>query len=97
MARRSESYDEYIAKRMQEGKFARGVLVSLIEEFDATVEDALRETIPKMGIKEFSEKAGVPFQNVSDFIRGKRKLKLETLDKYLAVFKLKSKLTIQKL
>ncbi|PIP95066.1 MAG: hypothetical protein COW00_17765 [Bdellovibrio sp. CG12_big_fil_rev_8_21_14_0_65_39_13] len=95
MGRRSDSYDEYIATKMQDTKFARGSLLSLINEFDASLEDALRETIPKMGIKEFSEKAGIPLQNVSDFVRGKRKLKLETYDKYLAVFKLKTKLTVE--
>lgn len=95
MGRRSDSYDEYIATRMQDTKFARGSLLSLINEFDVSLEDALRETIPKMGIKEFSEKAGIPLQNVSDFVRGKRKLKLETYDKYLAVFKLKTKLTVE--
>lgn len=94
MPRRSESYDQYIAEKMQDTDYARGMLLNSIEEFGESVEEALKYTIRNMGIKEFSEKAEIPFQNVSDFVRGKRKLKVETLDKYLSVFKLKSKIVV---
>lgn len=94
MPRRSESFDQYIAEKMQDTDYARGMLLNSIKEFDESVEEALKYTIRNMGIKEFAERADIPFQNVSDFVRGKRKLKIETLDKYLSVFELKSKIIV---
>ena len=94
MPKRSESFDKYIAEKMQDPEYAKATLLNAIEEFDESVEEALSYTIRSMGIKEFAQKAGISSQNVSDFIRGERKLKQETLDKYLAVFGLKSKITV---
>lgn len=96
MSRRSESFDKYVAEQMQDLDYARETLVTSIEHFGESVEDALRYTIEKMGIKEFSELSNIPVQNVSAFIKGRRKLKVETLDKYLSVFKLKSKIVVVK-
>lgn len=94
MSRRSDSFDKYIAEQMQDLNFARETLLTTIEHFGESVEDALRYTITKMGMKEFSELSGIHIQNISQFIKGKRKLKKETLDKYLAIFKLKSKIVV---
>jgi len=95
MPKRSNSYDKDIAEQLlNDATFAREMILTSIEEFDESVEDALKYTIQKMGAKEFSDKAQIPFQNVSDFIRGKRKIKTETLNKYLAVFNLKSKIVV---
>ena len=94
MPRRSESFDKYVAEQMQDLDYARETLVTSIEHFGESVEDALRSTIEKMGIKEFSELSGIQIQNISQFIKGKRNLKVETLDKYLSVFKLKSKIVV---
>ena len=94
MPRRSESFDKYVAEQMQDLDYARETLVTSIEHFGESVEDALRYTIEKMGIKEFSELSGIQIQNISQFIKGKRNLKVETLDKYLSVFKLKSKIVV---
>jgi len=94
MARRSESFDKFIAEKMQNKRYARTTLLTSIKEFDDSVEEALKYTIQKMGIKEFSNASGVSVQNISDFIRGTRNLKAETLDKYLAVFELKSKVVV---
>ncbi len=91
MPRRSESFDKYVAEKMQNIEYARATLVTSMEHFGDSLEDALKYTITQMGIKEFSEKSGIPVQNISQFIKGRRKPKLETLDKYLAVFNLKAK------
>ena len=61
-----------------------------------SAEDALRETISRMGVKEFSELAGVAPSNVVDFLRGKRNPKPETLDTYLRPFGLKTKIVLEK-
>lgn len=94
MPRRSESFDRFVSEKMQNIDYAKETLLTSIEEFDESVEEALKYTIQKMGIKEFSELAGIPIQNISQFIKGKRKLKVETLDKYLSVFKLKYKIIV---
>ncbi len=94
MARRSESFDAVIAEKMKNIEFARETLIASIDHFGDTVEVALKGTIEKMGIKEFSLLSDIPIQKISDFIKGKRNLKVETLNKYLAVFKLKSKLVV---
>ena len=52
MPRRSESFDKYVAEQMQDLDYARETLVTSIEHFGESVEDALRYTIEKMGIKE---------------------------------------------
>ncbi len=94
MSRRSESYDKYIAEKMKDIDYARESLLTSIDHFGDSVEEALKYTIQQMGIKEFSALSNISIQNISDFIKGTRKLKLETLDKYLAVFKLKSKIVV---
>jgi transcriptional regulator with XRE-family HTH domain len=92
MSRRSRSYDKYIAEKMKDLDFAQESLLTAINTFGDSVEDALKYTILQMGIKEFSEHSGVSIQNISDFVRGVRRLKIETLDKYLSVFGLKAKI-----
>lgn len=94
MARRSESFDEFVSEQMQDIEFAKEFLLSGMTNFSDSVEDALKSTIEKMGIKEFSELAEVDIQNVSAFIKGRRKVSKKVLDHYLSVFGLKTKLII---
>lgn len=75
MPRRSESFDEFIVEKMQNPEFAKQTLLTSIEEFNESVEDALKYSIELMGIKEFSDLSGVRVQNVSDFIKGRKNLK----------------------
>ena len=88
MSRRSESYDDAMAKEMQDPDFARGMVLHAIEEGDS-VEEALRYGIQRMGIKEFSDRAGMPIQNVSSFVRGTRVFGFKNLCKCLSVFGLR--------
>ncbi len=74
MVKRSESFDAVIAKEMQDVEFAQSFLLTGIQDFDETIEEALKRTIETMGIKEFSELAEDQFQNVSAFIRGDLKV-----------------------
>ena len=95
MPKRSKSYDEYISKRLiNEPDFAKSMVLTSIEEFNESVEEALKYTISRMGVKEFSEVSGIPAQNVTAFIKGRRNLKRETLDKYLSFFGLASKIIV---
>jgi len=93
MPRRSKSFDEVVSEEMKDIDFSRESLLASMEHFGDSVEDALRRTINKMGVTEFSNLSQITHQNVAAFARGERSLKkIETLDKYLSVFGLKSKI-----
>lgn len=51
MARRSESFDKYMAEQMQDLDYAKETLITTIEYFGESVEDALKYTIKKWGSK----------------------------------------------
>ncbi len=94
--RRNKSYDEELSRKLRKKKFAHNYLLALMDGDDGLeVEEALRHTIMRMGIKEFAQLASIPQPNVSEFLSGKRKLKPKTLDEYLKPFKLKTKLTLE--
>lgn len=89
MPRRSKSYDEAIAKEMQDHDFARGMVLHAIEQSGYSIEEALQHAIQSMGIKEFSDKSGLPLHNISDFVNGKRKFGFKNISRCLAVFGLR--------
>lgn len=91
--RRRNSYDELLARDLQDPKAAQVFLLGLIEDPDGlTLEVALKHTIQRIGIKEFCKKAKVSHPTVVAFIKGRRKIKNVTLDRYLKHFGLKAKL-----
>ena len=94
---RNSSYDEDLARELQDFEFAQGFLLTLMEgEEGLSLEKALRHTIQRMGIKEFCELAQIPMPNVMEFLSGKRKLKPETLDRYLHPFGLRTRVIVEK-
>ncbi len=94
--KRGKSYDEELSQQLRNRKFAQNYIMALMEGDEGLcVEDALKHTIERMGIKEFVQMANVPQPNVSEFLKGKRKLKPETLNEYLKPFKLKAKLVLE--
>ncbi len=94
--KRGKSYDEELSHKLKNAKFAQSYILTLMEGDDGlSVEDALRHTIARMGIKEFVHLAHVPQPNVSEFLSGKRKLKPETLNEYLKPFRLKARLVLE--
>lgn len=94
---RSDTYDQNFSRRMKNKKFAQEYILSLIEDEPMTVEEALRFTIQRMGTSDFALFVGDIVQSVDKFIKGNRKLKPETLDRYLRPFGLKIKISIEKL
>jgi hypothetical protein len=94
---RNKSYDQELSEKLRNHRFAQGFILALMEgEEGLEVEDALRHTIERMGIKEFSEIADIPGSNVTEFVKGKRKLKPETLDSYLSPFHLRTRIILEK-
>ncbi len=94
---RSNSYDKKISEKMQKPRFAQEYLLGLVsdKEDPMDVEDALKFVINRMGVTEFSNLIEESKSNVGNFLNGSRKLKEETLNKYLAPFNLKVKKTIE--
>lgn len=90
---RSDSYDEMISKKMQNPIFAKEYLLSLVNDEDEPmeIEEALSFAISRMGVTEFSKMINESKSNVGNFLNGTRKLKEETLNKYLAPFGLRIK------
>jgi len=71
------SYDEKLAAKLQDQEFAKDFILDLIEGDEGLIPmEALRHTIRRMGIKEFSEAAKTPYESVyrmleSDSIQSK--------------------------
>lgn len=94
---RNSSYDRDLARELKDTEFARGFLLTLMEGEDGlSLEGALRHTIQRMGVKEFCELSGLLKSNVNDFLKGRRKLKPETLDAFLEPFGLRTRVIVEK-
>lgn len=93
---RSESYDKFISKQLQdEPEFAREYILSSMKEDKLSLVDALKLMISKMGVSEFAKLADSHRSNISRFISTDEIPKLETLNRYLAPFKLRAKLEVE--
>ena len=93
---RHGSYDELLSKKLKNPEFAKGFLQSLTEDDDGfSLLDALKHTIRRMGITEFSQVSGIPEKSISRMLNSESIPKLETLDKYCAPFGLKVSLTLE--
>lgn len=93
---RKGEYDRDLARDLKNPAFAQGYLMTLFEEEEFTVEKVMKIFINRMGITEFAKMVGEKKSNISSFLNGRRKLKEETLNKYLKPFKLKVVKEIQK-
>ena len=90
--------DEDLAKEFQNPEFAQEYLLDLVQDEDEpmSVEEALRFTIPKIGVSEFSHMIGKSKTDVDKFLKGDRNLKPETLDEYLSPFNLRIRINLEK-
>ncbi len=96
MANRHKSYDEVLAKKFKNLRYAQGYLIHILEKEKLPVEKALRETIKAMGLKEFSNKSGLSIQAVSDFVAKRQKWSIDKLSICIKkVFRLKIKLSLE--
>lgn len=94
---RSDSYDKKLSQKLKIKKFAQAYFLALIQGDDGLeIEDALKITIQRMGVTDFANLIGLPKSNVAEFLSGKRRLKMDSLDKYLKPFNLKTELVLKK-
>ena len=95
--KRNSSYEKDLAKELIHPSAVQSYLLGLTEGEDGLpLDPALQQTIKRMGVKEFCKMTKIPMPNVSEFISGKRKLKPETIEKYLKPFDLKIRLIVEK-
>ena len=96
MANRHKDFNKLVASKFKNRKFAQAYIMNLINEEGMELEEAFRTTIISMGLKNFSDKAGVSVQYVSDFVNKRRKFTTKSIDKYLhKVFRLKIKISVE--
>jgi DNA-binding phage protein len=94
---RNKSYDKDLSVKLQDREFAQGFFLTLMEGDEGlSLEDALRTTIQRMGVKEFCEKTDTRIQNINDFLKKRRKLKPDTLDAFLKPLGLKLKWSVER-
>lgn len=95
---RNESFDELVSEKLKDAEFRQTYLLNLMDmqEDSLSLEEALKFTINSMGIVEFARLVDERKQNINDFLKGRRKPKRETLDKYLKPFGLKTVLTVER-
>ncbi|MBI1746432.1 MAG: hypothetical protein HYR55_07570 [Acidobacteria bacterium] len=95
--RRASSYNEQLSRRLQKPAYAQKLLLSMTEGPDAlSLEEALRQIFGLMGTKEAAQLTGQPPSSISNFVKGKRTLKPETLNTVLKPFRLRTKIILEK-
>jgi hypothetical protein len=93
---RTNTFNEQLSQKLQNPKYAREFILGLMEGPEGlSAEDALREAIKGMGVKEFSMLSKVPAPNIVAFVKGRRHPKIETFDQMLKVFKLRAKVVLE--
>ena len=95
---RSDSYDKKLSQKLRDSEFAQEYILSLVEDKDEpmSVESALCFVIQRMGTTDFANLVGEDKGNVDKFLKGKRVLKEDTLNRYLEPFGLRVKKTLEK-
>ena len=95
---RSNSYDEKLSQKLKNPEFAQEYLLALVDDEDESmsIEDALRHAILKMGTTDFAKLVNDDKANVDKFLKGKRLLKEDTLNRYLRPFSLRVKKALEK-
>ena len=96
MANRHKSYDEVLAQKFENPKYAQSYLIHIIKKEKLSLDEALRETIKAMGLKSFSDKSGLSIQAVSDFVSKRQKWSMDKISNHIKeVFNLKVKLSLE--
>jgi DNA-binding phage protein len=88
MVRRSEDWNIGLAEDLRDPEFARGFLAGAMED-GIPLQVVLGKVIRLMGVKEFSEKAGIAPPNVLRAINPRHNPTQETLDRLLKPFGLR--------
>lgn len=95
MANRNKSYNEVLAQKFNNKKYARAYFINLVEKEGLSIERAIQESIKAMGLSLFAKKSGLSVQAVSDFVAGRTQWSSDKIAKHTkAVFGIKVKLAL---
>jgi DNA-binding phage protein len=95
---RTTTYEEDFSREMRDPEFARGYFLlqmNFPDEDPWTIEETLIFIIKRMGTTDFANLVGERKQTIDKFLKGQRKPKRETLDKFLKPFGLKTVLSVE--
>lgn len=93
---RTKSFNEMLAEELKNPGFAKEYLLASMEGEDGMdLLGALKHTISVMGIKEYSEISGMKPSNISRMLSQEEIPKIQTLNKFLAPFKLKVRVEVE--
>lgn len=95
---RSDSYDEKLSQKLKDPEFGQEYLLELVENEDEPmdIESALRFMIGRMGTSDFAGLVRENKANEDKFLKERRRLKEETLNRYLKPFHLKVKKSLER-
>ncbi len=88
MPRRSQDWNEGLAKDLKDPDFAREFIMGALAE-GLSAQQALRKVILSYGLKEFSKRVRIPSSNISRALNPKHNPTLDTINKLLRPFKLR--------
>ena len=88
MARRTEDWNEGLARDLQDPAFAREFLLAAVED-GVPVQEAVGKVIRAMGVKEYSAKTGIASPNVLRAINPRHNPTQATLNRLLRPFGLR--------
>jgi len=88
MARRSQDWNEGLARDLRDDVFAREFLVAAVES-GLPLQQALGKVIRAMGVTEFAQRVGMASPNVQRAIHPRHNPTQATLDRLLAPFSLR--------
>ena len=93
---RHESYDKELEAELQDQEFAKDFILDVIEgEEGLSPLDALRHTIRRMGVREFSKATKIPYESVCRMLESESIPKIATLDRYFGFFGLKVRIILE--
>jgi DNA-binding phage protein len=88
MPRRSQDWNEGLAKDLKDPQFTREFIMASLDE-GLSAQQALRKVILAYGLKEFSKRVKMPSSNISRALNPKHNPTIETLNKLLRPFGLR--------
>lgn len=95
---RSKSYDEVISQRLQDPEYTKGFILTCMEGDDEdamTLVESVLEVISRMGTKEFAKLVDAHESSISRILSNGDIPKIETLNKLLKPFKLRTRLEVE--
>lgn len=84
MAKRSKSWDESLAKKLKDLEFAKYYLLSLVNDENLPLKEALRDFVHSYGVSEYAQICGLAQPNLTRALNEDSNSTLSTVEKILS-------------